>query len=116
MYAFVFSVDIHEGTSVHTPTRSTWTYAKDHTNACYFLNSNWIILGRTLQPSDHCINSTRHILGLANVRYFSQELVAPLSYKNPLPLSFSHALSHPQAASRLLLSVFCEFVSFQCYQ
>jgi hypothetical protein len=58
MYAFVFSVDIHEGTSVRTPTNSARTYAKDHTDVRYFLNINWIILGRTLQPSDHCINST----------------------------------------------------------
>ena len=68
----------------------------------------WLILGCTMHPLDRSVNSTKHTLGFMDVCYFFGGLVEPLSYKYPLPLQFSHALSSPQATKISLMSVFCE--------
>jgi hypothetical protein len=70
---------------------STRTYAT-------FCNTFWLIPRCSRQPLDRYVNSTGRMLGFTNVRCFSRELVEPLNYKYPLPLSISYALSSPQAA------------------
>ena len=54
--------DICKETIECTLTNSTWTYAGDHTDICYFWFTPWIILGRMLQPLDHYINGIRRTL------------------------------------------------------
>jgi hypothetical protein len=47
------------------------------------------------------------MLGLADLHYFSGELVEPLISKYPLPLFISPALSSPQVVKILLCEVLC---------
>ena len=51
-------------------------------------------------PLDHCVNSTRHTLGLADVRCFSGKLVEPLNYKY---------LHTPSILPCVCFVSFCEF-------
>ena len=50
---------------------------------------------------DHCTNTIRHTLGLADVHCFFKELVAPISYKYPFPPFLLHAYSELWHAPRL---------------
>ena len=125
------ALDVREGTTgrplpiVHRRTRgdhrmsfanSTQTYTGGPPYVRYFLNIHWIILGHTIHLLDHCVNNTRHTLGLANVCYFFRELVAPLSYKYPYLHSFFtfhfHLLARPQATKIEFLWVLSERESF----
>jgi hypothetical protein len=67
-----------------------------------FLNTLWLIPKRTRHPLDRWTNSTRRMLGLANVRCFFKELVATFPYKYPFPPLILHTHSKLLYAPRLL--------------
>ena len=49
----VLSTDVRRGTIVHTLANSKQTYARGPQYVRYFLNTNWIIHVRMMQPLDH---------------------------------------------------------------
>jgi hypothetical protein len=57
-----------------------WTYVGPP-NVRYFLNTLWVIPGRTRHPLDQCAQTTGCTLGLPNISYFVRELVADFLYK-----------------------------------
>jgi hypothetical protein len=66
-----------------------WTYALQIVHRTYvgppdvryFLNTLWVIPGRTRQPLDQCAQTTGRTLGLPDVRCSVRELVADFLYK-----------------------------------
>jgi hypothetical protein len=51
-------------------TNSTNEVCKNVGHTLLFGKDAWLILGRLLHPFIHCVKSTGHMLGLADVHYF----------------------------------------------